>query len=46
LMLNIKKIFDPYGILNRGVKTATADEVKASMRSEYSLAHHDHLPSN
>ncbi|HSW78730.1 MAG TPA: FAD-binding oxidoreductase [Candidatus Babeliales bacterium] len=44
MMLAIKKIFDPYGILNRGVKTATAAEVKAMMRSEYSNTHHDHLP--
>jgi len=44
LMLNIKKIFDPYGILNRGVKTASAEEVKAVMRSEYSHARHEHLP--
>jgi FAD/FMN-containing dehydrogenase len=46
LMLDIKKIFDPYGILNRGVKTASANEVKAAMRSEYSFARHDHLPNN
>jgi FAD/FMN-containing dehydrogenase len=46
LMLQIKKIFDPYGILNRGVKTATADDVKAVMRSEYSHARHEHLPKN
>ena len=46
LMLQIKKIFDPYGILNRGVKTASADEVKGAMRSEYSHARHEHLPKN
>ncbi len=44
LMLEAKKIFDPHGILNRGVKTATADEVKAIIRSEYSRPHHEHLP--
>jgi FAD/FMN-containing dehydrogenase len=44
LMLEVKKIFDPYGILNRGVKTATAEEVKSLMRSEYSRAGHEHLP--
>lgn len=44
LMLQIKKAFDPYGILNRGVKTASADEVKNSMRTSYELSRHDHLP--
>jgi hypothetical protein len=44
LMLEVKKIFDPYGILNRGVKTATAEEVKSLMRTEYSRAGHEHLP--
>jgi len=44
LMMQIKKIFDPYGIFNRGVKTASAEEVKAMMRSEYSRARHEHLP--
>ena len=45
LMLKVKKIFDPYGTLNPGVKTASADEVKALMRGEYNLAHHhEHLP--
>ena len=46
LMLGIKKIFDPHGILNRGVKTATAAEVKAALRSDYSHSRHDHLPYN
>jgi len=44
LMMSIKKIFDPYGILNRGVKTASADEVKAAMRSDYTQNRHEHLP--
>lgn len=44
LMLNIKRAFDPYGILNRGVKTASADEVKAIMRTSYEIARHEHLP--
>jgi FAD/FMN-containing dehydrogenase len=44
LMMQVKKTFDPYGIFNRGVKTATADEVKAMMRSEYSRTRHEHLP--
>jgi len=45
LILKVKKIFDPYGILNPGVKTASAEEVKTLMRGEYNLAHHhEHLP--
>lgn len=46
LMLAVKKICDPHGILNRGVKTATAQEVKQMMRSEYSRYRHDHLPNS
>jgi FAD/FMN-containing dehydrogenase len=45
LMLQVKKIFDPYGILNKGVKTANADEVKNMMRNEYSLPNPEHLNS-
>jgi FAD/FMN-containing dehydrogenase len=45
IMLKIKKIFDPYGILNPGVKTAHEDEVKALLRGDYSLVHrHEYLP--
>lgn len=44
LMFQVKKIFDPYGMLNRGVKTANADEIKAVLRSEYSHNRHEHLP--
>ena len=45
LILKAKNIFDPYGILNPGVKTASANEVKSLMRGEYNLAHHhEHLP--
>jgi FAD/FMN-containing dehydrogenase len=44
LMLQVKKIFDPHGILNKGVKTASAEEVKSLLRTEYSLARHEHLP--
>lgn len=45
LILKVKNIFDPYGILNPGVKTASASDVKALMRGEYNLAHHhEHLP--
>ena len=47
VMMSIKKIFDPHGILNPGVKTASLEEVKALMRGEYNLAHrHEHLPRN
>jgi FAD/FMN-containing dehydrogenase len=45
LMLKVKKIFDPYNILNPGVKTASQEDVKALMRGDYSLAHrHEFLP--
>jgi len=43
--MQIKRTFDPYGLLNPGVKTATADQVKAALRSEYSRSRHDHLPN-
>ncbi|HET7528960.1 MAG TPA: FAD-binding oxidoreductase [Candidatus Saccharimonadales bacterium] len=43
-MLAVKKIFDPHGILNRGVKTASAQEVKDMLRNEYSHSRHEHLP--
>ncbi len=43
LMLQVKQIFDPAGILNTGVKTASIDEVKALMRGEYAHPKHDHL---
>ena len=45
LLLKIKKVFDPYNILNPGVKTASQEDVKALMRGDYSLAHrHEYLP--
>jgi FAD/FMN-containing dehydrogenase len=45
LMKRVKEIFDPMNILNPGVKTATREEVKALMRSDYHQAHrHEHLP--
>lgn len=45
LMLKIKQIFDPHGILNPGVKTASVDDIKNLMRNEYNLGHqHQHLP--
>lgn len=45
LMLSVKKIFDPHGILNPGVKTATPDEIKGLMRTSYDVSRFaDHLP--
>lgn len=45
VMKQVKKIFDPYDILNSGVKTASKEDVKALMRGDYNLAHrHEHLP--
>lgn len=47
LMLAIKKIFDPHDILNTGVKTASTEEVKSMLRTQYSLANfYDYLPRN
>lgn len=42
----IKKIFDPHGILNPGVKIdVTLEDIKPLLRSEYSLHHlYDHMP--
>ena len=46
LFRKIKKIFDPYGTLNPGVKFGTSvDDLKAMVRPEYSFDHlYDHLP--
>ena len=46
LMLAVKEIFDPYGMLNPGVKTGTTQEQAIELlRSEYNLDHrHLHLP--
>lgn len=46
LFMKVKKIFDPYGTLNPGVKiNVSLDEVKPLVRSEYSIDHiYDHLP--
>lgn len=46
LLAKVKKIFDPYGTLNPGVKIgATVDSIKPFLRQEYSLGHlHQHLP--
>jgi FAD/FMN-containing dehydrogenase len=42
----VKGIFDPYSILNPGVKFNTSlDDLKGMLRSEYSLGHlYNHLP--
>ena len=46
LMQKVKKIFDPYGTLNPGVKFGTSlDDIKAMIRNDYSIDHlYDHLP--
>jgi FAD/FMN-containing dehydrogenase len=46
VMAKVKAAFDPYGTLNPGVKFGTSfDDLKASLRQEYSLDHlHHHLP--
>jgi len=42
----VKNIFDPYGILNPGVKlNVSLDDIKPLLRSEYSMKHlHDYMP--
>jgi FAD/FMN-containing dehydrogenase len=40
VMFGVKKIFDPHGILNPGVKTASMADVKNLMRGDYNLGHH------
>lgn len=42
----IKQLFDPFGILNPGVKVGvTMEDIKPLLRQEYSLTHlYDHLP--
>ncbi len=48
LLQKVKQIFDPYGILNPGVKIGvTLDDIKPLLRSEYSMDHlYDHLPKS
>ncbi len=46
LLDKVKKIFDPYGTLNPGVKFGTSlDDIKGMIRPDFSLDHiYDHLP--
>lgn len=46
LLKKVKQIFDPYGILNPGVKFGTSlEDIKSMVRSDYNLNHiFDHLP--
>ena len=46
LFKRIKQIFDPYGILNPGVKIGvTLDDIKPLVRNDYTLNHlYDHMP--
>ena len=46
LIAKVKKIFDPHGILNPGVKTGSSKEdIKKLLRGDYNLGHrHEHLP--
>ncbi len=48
LMNSIKSIFDPFGILNPGVKVGVEMEIiKSQLRNSYSLDHqYSHLPRN
>lgn len=48
LFLKVKQIFDPYGILNPGVKVGvTVEALKPLLRPNYSIEHlYDHLPSS
>lgn len=46
LLVKVKKIFDPYGMLNPGVKIdVSLDQIKPLVRSSYSLDHlYNHTP--
>jgi FAD/FMN-containing dehydrogenase len=46
LLYKVKQIFDPYGILNPGVKFGTSvDDLKAIVRPDFNLKHlYDYLP--
>jgi len=46
LFLKVKKIFDPYNILNPGVKVGVSlEDIKPLVRTQFSMDHlYDHLP--
>jgi len=44
LILRVKHAFDPHSLLNPGAKTATTQDVKNLLRSDYSFGRHEHLP--
>lgn len=46
LLQKVKQVFDPYGILNPGVKFGTSiDDLKAMIRTDFGLDHlYEHLP--
>jgi len=46
LFQKVKKVFDPYGTLNPGVKiNVVLDDIKPLLRHEYSMEHlYDHMP--
>ncbi|MGH7142265.1 MAG: FAD-binding oxidoreductase [Candidatus Saccharimonadales bacterium] len=46
LLQKVKKVFDPYGTLNPGVKLGvTIEDLKALLRHEYTINHlYEHLP--
>ncbi|GAC1388233.1 MAG: hypothetical protein NVS1B7_8380 [Candidatus Saccharimonadales bacterium] len=48
LFKKVKKIFDPFAILNPGVKIGvTVEDIKPLVRQEYSIKHlYDHMPRN
>jgi FAD/FMN-containing dehydrogenase len=48
LLHKVKKVFDPYGILNPGVKLGTSiDDLKNLISGDFSFSHlYDHLPSS
>jgi FAD/FMN-containing dehydrogenase len=46
VLQKVKKIFDPYGTLNPGVKIdVSLNDIKSQVRNDYSLEHlYDHMP--
>jgi FAD/FMN-containing dehydrogenase len=44
VMMQIKRAFDPHGILNRGVKTVSPEVIKSLISNKYDQSHrHEHL---